>query len=944
MKIKVMVQVKNGNCSRGKMFWKTIFTGIALIVFGFVFSFRSTGAFFIGENKLNIQKIEETENSEYIPGEVIVKFKDNKLNLKNKSGDSRLDTFAARKKIKRQEKGLIRSVNISKFEILDGKNVEEKIAELEKDPDVEYAQPNFIYKISAVNPGDDTNYSNLWGLNNTGQTIGGSVGVADADIDAPEAWAVSDGTVGTAIVAVLDTGVYYDHTDLSANMWDGTSCKDENGDALGGCIHGYDFYQNDKDPMPSVLEEGDKHGTHVAGTIAGVDNSTGIVGVAPNAKIMALRVGYGSGLSTLAAIKAIAFAGQNGAKVINASWGSGGSSCAAVYDEALYEAVRDFDGLFIAAAGNSSEDHDGVTYFGRPIDYGKTTSCWTGLNNIIGVAATDNTDDIASFSDYGSNFVDIGAPGLNIYSSVSPLGTESTVAEESFDSATIGALPSGWTKTGDWQVVLVSGLGNWVGSKADVATSYGSNENSTVTLPTYNLSGSDAVIDFYALCDTEYLSFAQNADWSTADYITLEVSNDGSNFSPISKFNEKTIKDSYGITDQDSFSYGIVSASVPSEYITSTTTFRFRWSSDSDTTFGTHGYGCFIDDIYLATSSFTPDSSYEFSSGTSMAAPHVAGLAGLAWGYKPEATKEQIKAAILAQGDPLSSLNGKTVTGMRINAKNTLDFLTTETPTPTPTPTPEITPTPEVTPTPDPTPTPTPTPSPSITPTPTPSVTPTPTPTPTPSPSPSPIPTPTPTPTPLPSPTIIPDETDYFEDLELEFDGDDVKNKKTSKKEIILKLKNTSGIEYYKSDNDSKFKGKDWKKMDDQIKLKIDQTSRKEQNFYFKFKDKNDEISDTYKKMVTYSPSARSIFNTPQKEKRYGTMIQSGENFSPNSSIALYFSGFWGGYYTPIYIKTDAKGDFSLTYKITKAPGWYRWYAVDLKTGLKSKSASYLVL
>lgn len=141
----------------------------------------------------------------------------------------------------------------------------------------------------------------------------GISGTIDADIDAPEAWALNEGTNGTVIVAVIDSGVAYNHPDLLGNMWNGSSCVSDTGAALGGCNYGYDFEDSDKTPLPTTSS----HGTHVAGTIAAIkNNSKGSVGVAPNAKIMAIK----SSLTTVDNVKSINFARYNGAKVINASW------------------------------------------------------------------------------------------------------------------------------------------------------------------------------------------------------------------------------------------------------------------------------------------------------------------------------------------------------------------------------------------------------------------------------------------------------------------------------------------------------------------------------------------------------------------------------------------------------------------------------------------------
>lgn len=282
-------------------------------------------------------------------------------------------------------------------------SVTNTIVELEKNPEIEYAEPNYTRSISSMTS-NDTFKDILWGLHNTGQTVTGNEGVItgalDSDIDAPEAWTISEGVGGEVIVAVIDIGVDYTHPDLVTNMWDGSNCKDETGVNLGSCNHGYDYASNDTSPLP--LNNSATHGTHVAGIIgAEKNNSAGVIGAAPHAKIMALRFA----LNVSSEVKAIDFAIQNGVKVINASYGGSG------FSQAEYDAISRFNdagGIFIAAAGNNGASNEDTHFY--PADY--------DLPNIITVAATDQNDQLATFSNYGAISVDVGAPGTNILSTV----------------------------------------------------------------------------------------------------------------------------------------------------------------------------------------------------------------------------------------------------------------------------------------------------------------------------------------------------------------------------------------------------------------------------------------------------------------------------------------------------------------------------------------------
>ncbi|OQW92585.1 MAG: hypothetical protein BWK78_01250 [Thiotrichaceae bacterium IS1] len=285
------------------------------------------------------------------------------------------------------------------------------------DPRIEYIEPNYLVSSLATSddPGilttseepsplatpNDPDFSKLWGLHNTGQTGG----KADADIDAPEAWDIATG--GTVTIAVIDTGVDYTHSDLLANMWKNTkevagNGIDDDGNGYVDDVYGYDFANKDGDPMDDNL-----HGTHCAGTIAGVgNNSKGVAGVNWKAKIMALKFLGGNGGGDVAnAILAIQYAVKMGAKISSNSWG-----CVGCNSQALYDAIKAADAqghLFIAAAGNDALDNDGsrVSY---PSSY--------DLENIIAVAATDHLDNLAYFSNYGKTAVDLGAPGVDIYS------------------------------------------------------------------------------------------------------------------------------------------------------------------------------------------------------------------------------------------------------------------------------------------------------------------------------------------------------------------------------------------------------------------------------------------------------------------------------------------------------------------------------------------------
>jgi hypothetical protein len=286
----------------------------------------------------------------------------------------------------------------------DGRN--RVIAALERDPRVRYAEPNVRFHADELP--NDPSFTELWGLDNSGQAVNGLSGRADSDIDAPEAWAITTGSPDVT-VGVIDTGVDYSHPDLAANIWinSGENCAgcrndriDNDGNGFVDDWHGWDFINNDNDPY-----DDHGHGTHVAGTIGAIgDNGRGVAGVNWNVELMPLKfIGANGSGDASDAVRAVLYASAMGAQVTNNSWGGDG------YSQALADAIADADAhgsLFVAAAGNSFTNTDVSPNYPSGYD----------LPNVIAVAATDQNDARAWFSNYGRRSVDLGAPGTNILS------------------------------------------------------------------------------------------------------------------------------------------------------------------------------------------------------------------------------------------------------------------------------------------------------------------------------------------------------------------------------------------------------------------------------------------------------------------------------------------------------------------------------------------------
>lgn len=322
------------------------------------------------------------------------------------------------------------------------------LARYQRNPNVLYAEPNFVRRIptlaangaGAAVPGD-YHFAEQWALENTGQgfycipwLFGDDFclyqGTPDADIDAPEAWSIQSGDP-TVIVAVIDSGIDYTHPDLAANY-----------------AGGEDFVSLDGDPM-----DDHGHGTHVAGTIAAAMNNQtgtpataeGVVGVAPNARILAYKVcGPDGTCDDFAIQQAIARAIADGARVINMSLGQ------SAYSQSLDDAVQDAwaAGLVIVAgAGN-----DGVTTPFYP----------AALDHVISVAAFDENHVRPSFSNYG-NWVDISAPGTAVMSTY-PM----SACETSTTAGDIGCYT--WNTGTSMATPHVTGAAALVWSRSDVTT------------------------------------------------------------------------------------------------------------------------------------------------------------------------------------------------------------------------------------------------------------------------------------------------------------------------------------------------------------------------------------------------------------------------------------------------------------------------------------------
>lgn len=282
---------------------------------------------------------------------------------------------------------------------------------LSHNPMVEYAEPNYIYRVSGGNKSlpTDPQLNQLWGMVNTGQSLDGDSGtyqaVAGLDIDATHGWQIETGSK-KVVVAVIDTGVNYNEPDLQGNIWtneaelNGVKGIDDDKNGFVDDIHGWDFVNKTGDPMDVF-----GHGTHCSGTIgARANDGLGVVGVAWDVSIMPIRfLGDDGGGNLADAVSAIDYAIKMKANIMNNSWG-GGAFAQSLLD--VITKAKDAGILFVAAAGNDAGDNDSIPSY--PASY--------QVDNVIAVAAIDPTGAVASFSNYGHSSVQIAAPGVYILS------------------------------------------------------------------------------------------------------------------------------------------------------------------------------------------------------------------------------------------------------------------------------------------------------------------------------------------------------------------------------------------------------------------------------------------------------------------------------------------------------------------------------------------------
>lgn len=621
------------------------------------------------------------KNTEYAEGEAIILYDIAKAGTKSFSSQGELGTdikivetydFDAEKSLKKASGNTIGSKGFAVSLVKSEKyTTEELIAKLKNNKNIQYVEPN--YRIRTMDMEDPyTKYQ--WGLDNKGQN-GGTAGL---DINAQADILIQDADQEERVIALVDTGIDYEHEDLRDVVWNNPiSSKTLKG------LHGYDFISGDDDPM-----DDNGHGSHCSGIMAGkADNGVGISGVAvsDNVKIMALKIldaeGYGYGMEAVGAYNYIYKAQSEGINVVavNNSWGAEGDEESDILNE-LINMVGENGAISVCAAGNASEDND-VTYT-VPANYDSPY--------IISVAATNEKDELAAFSNYGKSSVDIAAPGTDILSTVNVDTFNPGLYEnkdslcqmfESFESGNIVQTinDNGYIEGANSDNAIPYGIhtnGGGAEISVDIADNifFGEKEEGSASL-VWSITGAEygesyvlylpyeAEVSSTALYSSVMVK-ASGPKGTGEDFFGLDMSTviatDGT-IDAQGRFNETGEKYLSGAYVDEGNYWNHFSGSVASSVKKNQTRAIAVYLTPGEA----GDYIVYIDNAGVSAANVSSEEfgKYDFYNGTSMATPFVTGAVAAVANAYPEETAMQWKARILGSTRKTEELGEKTVTG-----------------------------------------------------------------------------------------------------------------------------------------------------------------------------------------------------------------------------------------------------------------------------------------
>src|SRR4051794_7717144 len=493
-------------------------------------------------------------------------------------------------------------------------------ARIAREPGVAWAEPEVRYRGAAV-PNDPL-FGEQWALRNAGQRVLDRSGTAGADISAPAAWDLETGRPDVT-VAVVDSGVASDHADLAPNLWTNAgevagNGVDDDGNGFVDDVHGWDWVDGDNAPRDLM-----GHGTHVAGIAAGRGgDGSGTAGIAWGARIMPLRVldSYDAG-SSVDIAQAFAYAARMGARVVNAS-------ILGADAQVIGDVVREHpETLFVTAAGNSHTD----------LDASPTYPCSLPYDNVVCVGASDEDDQLASFSNYGPGTVDLAAPGVRV---LAPQPALRTVFGDDFESA------KGWT--GGWATTDEQASSPTHGFADSPHADYADSTTRQSDSPTFDVTGLSG-------CRAELR-------------LWLELAHSG---------DEWSLTGTDVDANEDEVGASVAwPARLAGEWVHGWlldlrhhVRMRLRLASGASG----HAAGATIDDLLVRCidPAAAPGQSFDYFSGTSMAAPMVSGVAALLWSRNPGLSVAQVRAALLNGADRVPGVAGRVATG-RLDARAAL--------------------------------------------------------------------------------------------------------------------------------------------------------------------------------------------------------------------------------------------------------------------------------
>lgn len=635
------------------------------------------------EDIITNEKNQEKKNENYAEGEAIIMYNSESTSAKramsNSLGDDMeiLDTYIfqqnnanANARSTTEEKDL--SVSLVKS---DKYSTEELIEKLNKKSNIKYTEPN--YKIKKLDY-NDTYYKHQWSQENKGQ----NAGLEDLDINA-DTDLLADKDNKERVIALVDTGIDYTHEDLKDVVWN----NPYNNKKLYG-EHGYDFINYDADPM-----DDNGHGSHCSGVMAGkANNETGIAGTAKseNIKIMGLKIldeeGYGYGMEAVGAYNYIYKAQQLGVNVVavNNSWGGADEEESEIL-KTLIDMVGEKGAISVCAAGNEGTDNDEVESIPADID----------SDYVVSVAASNEKDELASFSNYGKKSVDIAAPGTDILSSVSYNCFNPSIYDnvsevcgtyQNFDTGSLvdtinkngytgnvaasGDIAYGTDASGDGEVQVSVTNEQYFGGKSDTNKSLkwtitgAKADNYYYLYLPYNVKQSDTEIYAGMALKINGPSMSLGEIENFEDFLNLSCLNFADyKLDDNGIFNMTDIEDDvidYMDIENDNYwtNYSTIVSKRANQNEKHIFVFAIYAGTDGD-------YSVSIDNFGISKENVTSDKfgKYDYYNGTSMAAPHVTGaIAAVANAY-PKESALQVKARVLGSVRKSGDLKDKVATG-----------------------------------------------------------------------------------------------------------------------------------------------------------------------------------------------------------------------------------------------------------------------------------------